>query len=178
MKFKVGDVVRAIDNYHIWASEMECWTGLVIEVCDDNFKARTINSKHISQWGLIFDRLKYEHFELIESNPVKIVQKIIKKTINNNKEAFDNVDFKYEIKAKKPILDEIEKEYLSNVIKPFRNRVTNIIKFNNYDNEKYQYICIKIKNEWSGILLPNFIKGTMYKGMEVNKNYNLEELGL
>lgn len=86
---------------------------------------------------------------------------------------------KYEIK--KPILDEVEKEYLSAVIKPFRDRVKCIVKRDyemKYENE-YIFIvfdddgCMQIK-----MCFPSFKKGTMYKGMELNKNYTLEELGL
>lgn len=51
------------------------------------------------------------------------------------------------IKEPKPILDETEKRYLSNVIKPF-------------------------------MALPSYINGAMYKGMELGKQYSLEDLGL
>lgn len=83
---------------------------------------------------------------------------------------------KYEIK--KSILNDIEKEYLSAVIKPFRDRVISIGKCNCYE---YEYIVIKYldigKNE-GHIYLPCFERGTMYKGMEAGKKYTLEELGL
>ena len=82
------------------------------------------------------------------------------------------------------ILDEIEKTYLRNVIKPFKERVAYIRK-NEY-NSKAQYISIIYSerkdliadNGWDNIILPSFPKETMYKGMEVNKRYTLEELGL
>lgn len=83
---------------------------------------------------------------------------------------------KYEIK--KPILDEKEKEYLSNVIKPFRDKVMNIAK---YDTEKNQFIRIcycDIDKNLEYMYFPPFKKGTMYKGMEVNKKYSLEDLEL
>ena len=82
---------------------------------------------------------------------------------------------------KKPILDDNEKEYLSGVIKPFRDKVKCIVKRDyemSYENE-YIFIvfnddgCMQIK-----MCFPSFKKGTMYKGMELNKNYTLEELGL
>ena len=81
---------------------------------------------------------------------------------------------------KKPILDDIEKEYLSNVVKPFRNKIKHIIK---YVGEDRNYECIVIKynniNGYTGTMcFPSFEKGTIYKGMEVNKKYTLEELGL
>lgn len=85
---------------------------------------------------------------------------------------------KYEIK--KPILDDIERRYLSNVIRPFRDRVAVITKLNYGDYEKLM-IEVKIMNskyKFDGCCLPRFNNGTMYKGMETNKGYTLEELGL
>ena len=76
--------------------------------------------------------------------------------------------------VEKEILDEEEKEYLSNVIKPFRYKVEYIIKITSSYSE---YIKITIKKD-SGLCFPNFKKGTMYKGMEIEKKYTLEELGL
>lgn len=81
---------------------------------------------------------------------------------------------------KKSILDEAEREYLSNFIKPFRDRVGVITKFNCGDYEKLM-IEVKIMNskyKYDGCCLPRFKNGTMYKGMELNKGYTLEELGL
>lgn len=78
----------------------------------------------------------------------------------------------------KPILDEAEKEYLSNIIKPFRDRVKDIVK-HGYDC--YEYIEIRFYSEnipMGNINLPYYEKSSMYKGMELNKKYTLEELGL
>ena len=84
------------------------------------------------------------------------------------------------IKLTKPILDDVEKEYLSAVIKPFRKHIINIRKIQNY---RYEFIEIMIYRTDEGvscevISLPYFNKGKMYKGMEINKQYTLEELGL
>ena len=82
---------------------------------------------------------------------------------------------------KKPILDDIERKYLSNVIKPFRDRVKCIVKRDyemSYENE---YIFIVFNDDGYmqiKMCFPSFKKGTMYKGMELNKNYTLEDLGL
>lgn len=77
-------------------------------------------------------------------------------------------------KIKKPILDEAEKEYLRLVIKPFREQVNGISK-NQWAKE--EYICIDLKND-TVLSFPGFQEGTKYKGMEANKLYSLEELGL
>lgn len=82
------------------------------------------------------------------------------------------------------ILDETEKTYLRNLIKPFRERVIEIHK--NNDTSDTQYISIAY-NEIKGltpiddtryIVLPSFVKGTMYKGMKVGRKYTVEDLGL
>ena len=79
------------------------------------------------------------------------------------------------VKAAKPILDNIEKNYLSNIIKPFRDRIDYIAKVNL--SNRREYILIKMKN-YELISLPFFTAGTMYKGMENDKDYTLKELSL
>lgn len=77
---------------------------------------------------------------------------------------------------KESILDDAEKEYLSAVIKPFRNKIDTISKFTTWDcSSQYIYISMKDNNIAT---LPVFPKGTMYKGMENGKHYTLKELGL
>jgi len=71
------------------------------------------------------------------------------------------------------ILDDVERRYLSAVIRPFRGRVKYIKKI---DATCEEYITIKVNVDWA--YLPCFKKGAMYKGMEPNKEYTLEELGL
>ena len=82
---------------------------------------------------------------------------------------------------KEPVLDEAEKAYLSAVIKPFKANVKSICKLNICRD----FYCIRIYAESilsdlksEVIDLPLFETGTMYKGMEINKRYSLEELGL
>lgn len=80
---------------------------------------------------------------------------------------------------KEPILDEVEREYLSAVIKPFRDKVK-FIKLPSYDCLNLIYTCIRMYDNCGNeiVRLPNFKIGTMYKGMKINKNYTPEELGL
>lgn len=80
--------------------------------------------------------------------------------------------------VKKTILDQAEKEYLSAIIKPFRDMVTSVIK---NESSIYEYIAIRYRGleEYIGtVRLPSFKKDTMYKGMEIGKAYSLNELGL
>lgn len=85
---------------------------------------------------------------------------------------------------KEDILDEEEKKYLSAVIKPFRDRVKYIKKIYMYfgRNKDAEYIFGELGNENDDVVdtfaLPYFPKGSMYKGMETDKKYTLEELGL
>ena len=74
---------------------------------------------------------------------------------------------------KKEILDEVEKEYLRAVIKPFRKSITYIIK-ETFSDKEY----IELGLDYDVIDLPYFKKGKMYKGMKEDKEYTLEELGL
>ena len=77
---------------------------------------------------------------------------------------------------KEPILDDGERKYLADVIRPFRNKIDTISKFQTWDGSS-QYIYISMKDNHMGTL-PVFPKGTMYKGMEDGKHYSLKELGL
>lgn len=82
----------------------------------------------------------------------------------------------YEI-VKKPILDDAEKKYLSNVIKPFRNKIEYIAKY----NDDREYISITYKDLNGGtfsMAFPSYDDGTMYKGMELGKQYSVEDLEL
>lgn len=73
------------------------------------------------------------------------------------------------------ILTEKEKAYLSVVIKPFREKVEYVYKKCS-EIDKREYLEISLEN--GVISFPYFEKGKMYKGMEVDKKYTLEELGL
>lgn len=80
-----------------------------------------------------------------------------------------------EKECKPKILTDEEKAYLSAVIKPFRKDVAHITKMD-ITYSKREFICIRINREC--IIFPKFARGTMYKGMEANREYTLEELGL
>lgn len=83
---------------------------------------------------------------------------------------------------KEPILNKTEKEYLSNVIKPFKNRVCYIIKCDVLlfsDSEEYIRICVRSRNKQGHyISLPAFTRGSMYNNMRSLYKYSLKELGL
>lgn len=79
--------------------------------------------------------------------------------------------------AKVEILDDVEKRYLRGVIRPFRDKVQYVKKFT-YGRTNSIDIQIENKKRSWLIELPPFKKDTMYKNMEDNKKYTLEELGL
>ena len=82
---------------------------------------------------------------------------------------------------KEPILDEAEKNYLSAVIKPFRNRVQYIAKVFADDAWFYRincYIFIHFNDGSDDMDFPVFNESKMYKGMAIDRPYTLKELGL
>ena len=83
-------------------------------------------------------------------------------------------EYKKVYEYKPEILDETEKRYLRGVIRPFRDKVTYIRKFVYSTGDAK--IDIVVENWY--ICLPTFPKNQMYKNMEDDKKYTLEELGL
>lgn len=75
---------------------------------------------------------------------------------------------------KQKLLDKVEKKYLSEVIRPFRKEVIAIKKLEVPSGR--EYILIILKDD--GMHFPCFKKDTMYKGLELEKRYTPEELGL
>lgn len=83
---------------------------------------------------------------------------------------------------KEPILNEEEKEYLNNVIKPFKNKVSYIAKSKllvGSPKDVFIQICVKSyisMHEY--ISLPSFSIDSMYNNMQVGYKYSLKELDL
>lgn len=84
-----------------------------------------------------------------------------------------------------PLLTPKEKEYLSSVIYPFKDRVMYIIKHCGVVGVS-EDISIEVKADRDlskyvfsdAIFLPDFKVGTMYKSLITGKKYTIEELGL
>jgi hypothetical protein len=99
----------------------------------------------------------------------------------NNKDLYSDKFLDQEVEIDiSDILDEKEKEYLRNVIKPFRNRVISIEKASHDDS---CFISITIKRMFNetgteSINLPFFKEDTMYKGMMEDYAYTLKDLDL
>ena len=75
---------------------------------------------------------------------------------------------------KEQILDDVEKDYLSAVIKPFRKRIK-YIEIRKIESKPFVHIEL---SDGDCMSFPNFEANTMYKGMEPKKHYSLDELGL
>lgn len=97
-----------------------------------------------------------------------------------HKDLYSDKFLDQEIEIDVPILTDEERQYLRAVIKPFRDNVLSIAKRHYLDSYEYMQIFVHTydSDEVEEVALPNFKKGTMYKGMETNKKYTLEELGL
>lgn len=113
------------------------------------------------------DKIFKEIIEMVEKGELKISKKV-----SSNKNGETTITIEY-VDNKKEILDKEEKRYLSNVIRPFRDKIICIIKHRDINKE---YIEIVLDSEY--IMLPYFKKKSMYKGMKLEGRYNLEELGL
>ena len=83
------------------------------------------------------------------------------------------------VKIANSILDDAEKRYLANIIKPFKKKVKYIRKCQKFSGP-YEYISIAYVDSTGDNVLnfPEFKTGAMYRGMESDKLYRIEELGL
>lgn len=191
MKFKVGDKVKGISNtYGITNTDM--YLGEVKKVGDDYIEILILKHKNPRCIGDIYTALNPEgKFEIVENLTISQLQSEIDKLSNKVQEEYSKVisnrdrvnylkeqlkQLKEESKKEKnkPIIDDEEKEYLSVVIRPFKDKVKYIAK---YGDSRLEFISIKLVGD-SAMLFPYFNKNTMYKGMELEKQYMLKELGL
>ena len=81
---------------------------------------------------------------------------------------------------RKPILDDVEREYLKAVFKPFASRIKSVKKQRCNETWKgMEYIQVDMAApDGDSTCFPLFKAGTMYKGMNFNKAYTLDELGI
>ena len=133
------------------------------------------NAEWIIKTGHTFKQLRLiQHNELANRTYTVMLCDEPVAELNDKKEPLDVFRKWLDQEHKEPILDEAERAYLSAVIRPFRKSVISIEKSTIYGEG--EVICID--TEKIDIVLPTFKKGTMYKGMEVGREYTLEELGL
>lgn len=189
MKFKVGNKVKVINNeytystYDIWINKYAMqykkeWNGKELPDKNNEYIIRVKAPHGVFNIDLyLIQDIKTKKVYIIESKGLVLVKENKKffKKLPNDYTGTIEVENGYIVE--KEILDEKEKEYLSAVIRPFRDRVEYIKKVGG--NREFIEITINDKYFYfDNINLPYFKKGTMYKGMELNKKYTLKELGL
>lgn len=92
-------------------------------------------------------------------------------------EDMENVDA-YEIYCKDgEIISNMERQYLMNVIEPFKKQVVSIVKVEDIKGVK-AHIEISVMGSCDSVRLYSFYKNTYYTGMEGGREYSKEELGL
>lgn len=184
MKFKVGNKVKVIKNkytypaYEAWINKYAMqykkeWNKEEIPYKNNEYIIRVKAPHHLFNIDLyLIQDIKTKQVYIIDDKGIELVKENKKffKTLPNDYTGTIEVENGYILE--KEILDEKEKEYLSAVIKPFRDRIEYIMKV----EDVLEYIAIYLKNE--RLPFPYFDKGTMYKGMELNKKYTLKELDL
>lgn len=173
-KFKVGDKVRLKslekigDTYGIAKGYLETMMGKTLTI------SNVLDYSNSGCGCFYFIKGEQYHLSFYE-DLFELVENTFYKTLPNDFSGKLTIEKGQvvEKEEKGNILDEVEKEYLRAVIKPFRKRMT-CIKKSRYFN--YEFIILNLDND--GIFLPSFKKGKMYKGMKEDKEYTLEELGL
>nr|DAW91324.1 MAG TPA: PROTEIN I, ELECTRON TRANSPORT [Bacteriophage sp.] len=168
MKLKVGDKVKLKNrrgkNWN-YEGKMDKYIGKIVTI--SNIMSTIIGVRFeieedtkFSKWNFDLDDIEYvvkqKHFKSLPNDYTGTIE------IENG------------IIKEKEILDEAEKRYLKAVIRPFKDKIIYISKEIDFSREYYIYIDL----DDDSICLPNFKKGTMYNGMEEDKEYTLKELGL
>lgn len=204
MKFKVGDKVKVIAKKYGHGFNIGEIVKIE-EISDREYKCSSLKKDKLWWMGEDeFIKVKFIKSDLKDGDIVTY-RKGLKKIVSGDKlygndlfaplryytedlkdvdgeEEYDIVKVerpvKYEtvFERKEEVLDETEKKYLTEVIRPFRKRIQFIQKRKEI-TEINPYIRIVIEGNYK-LVFPYITNKTMYKGMEVNKKYTLKELGL
>lgn len=178
---KVSDYFYRIkEDYGVWT-----WTDEMLEKVEytyEELKKSPIGTKVTFEDGDVLIKIEEDQYynndedEYFRNNENL---KGLKDNINLGKIIkIEEPEYQTVYESKPEILDEVEKRYLRGVIRPFKENVRFITKRRCWiDSTEYNDISICIRNN-SNIILPKFIANKMYKGMEMEKTYTLEELGL
>lgn len=204
MKFKVGDRVKFVKSIEIHSNKVKL--GGIYKIKHVNSSAFCMLYRvENGEWFGEEELLKEYTYEDLRISPVGtkitfengLLVKDDDGNYSNKKRWRDDSDLKelkdrintlgkiikieeptyqtvYEVKQE--ILDETEKRYLRGVITPFKDSIETIRRLYSPTKEK-DYIQIRYKDD-RPTNFPYFESNTMYKCMELNKNYTLEELGL
>lgn len=201
MKFKVGDKVRFVKKIELHSGKVKLGGIYKIEHIERNTSCMPyrvengegFNEKELELASYTYEDLKkspigtkitFENGTVLVKDEEYYFENVSKSrdiaNLYNLKDNYSSLgkiikieepEYKTVYESKVEILDEVEKRYLRGVIRPFE------VKYIEKGTTRYaEFIYIKLKKEH--ISLPDFEPNTMYKGMEINKKYTLEELGL
>ncbi len=168
MKFKVGDKIKGLNNNGYGITNESMYLGEVEETNGKCMKVEVLEHECSFAVGEIYNVLNSkDKFKLVKRKNGKFFKKL-----PNNFTGTLEVENGYIVE--KEILDDTEKEYLGAVIRPFRNKIVSISKEDCCNEDCF--INVELEND--ALIFPYFKKETMYKGMELEKQYTLKELGL
>lgn len=159
-KGEIAIITRVFDDYYFINLDSFNWTDEMLKPFDADLTISQLQS----EIDKLSNKVQKEYSNVI-SNRDKV---------NYLKEQLKQLKEESKKEKNKPIIDDEEKEYLSVVIRPFKDKVKYIAK---YGDSRLEFISIKLVGD-SAMLFPYFNKNTMYKGMELEKQYTLKELGL
>lgn len=203
MKFKVGDKVKVIAKKHGHGFNIGEIVKIE-EISDRDYKCSSLEKNEL--WWMAedeFTKVKFIKSDLKDGDIVtyrdgrkKIVFEdkfygsnhfVLLKYYTEDLKDIDGEEENDIVKVERPVkyetvfereevLDETEKKYLAEVIRPFRKRIQFIQKKKEI-TEINPYIRIVCEDN-DKLVFPYITDNSMYKGMEVNKKYTLKELGL
>lgn len=194
MKYKVGDKVRVRKDLEIYkdyggemvTSDMAHFRGKEVTIIaidegdyiieeDGDFWTDEMFEPVITNWDKVKEEMRIEDLEDCATMTICNAIHRTRKKKDCAGRACSDCRFWLKQPYKEPsILDEAEKKYLSAVIRPWRDRVVFIKKVQRSFHLGKEYIKIKVKDDTAN--LPDFDENTMYKGMELEKEYSLQDL--
>ena len=133
-----------------------------------DFKKAPVGTKLTFKSGVTLVKLDENQYEnrIIAKESCEIEKELIKK--------IEEPTYRTVYKYIPEILDEDEKRYLKQVIRPFKDRVKYIVKHRTSVSQEVITICV---DDYS-VNLPLFERHTMYKNMKINEHYTLEDLNI
>lgn len=193
MRYKVGDKVRVRKDLIVgkrygsyrFSSDMKGFKGKTFNIQkvgsdyyrveEERFFWTDEMFESITNWDKVKEEMKIEDVTSLSDPLCKAIHRIKNEEVCVDRCCDECRDWLKQPYKEPSILDEAEKKYLSAVIRPWRDRVIGIKKRSSYDDE-YLAIIIEENSGRDCVVLPCFKENTMYKGMELNKQYTLDEL--
>lgn len=127
----------------------------------------------VTYWGDTYYKDSYDYYNHNGAPLMKVI---------GLNETVGSLLYEKNISYDEPILTDKEREYLSTVLKPFKNYSfyickKRIVPLSARSSSKYGFIQVVFMSESGTLSFPDLTK-PMYMGMEFNKEYSAEDLGL